>query len=126
GFPDQRADTGRAVHLVTGNRVEVRVQGREVNGRMRYGLRAVDKHRDAARVRERDDLAHRVHGAECIRDVHDADEFRPVRKTLLECFEDQLAAFVDGCGDDLRTGLLGDELPGYDVGVVLHVRDQYL
>ena len=63
---------------------------------VRRRLRAVDQHRHAARVRERDHLAHRVDGAERVRDVgrrRRSGCARPSRRS--NSSSDHLAAVVD-------------------------------
>ena len=89
-------------------------------------LGAVDQHGSAPGVGDVDDAPDRVDRAERVGDVGDRDELGARPDELLELVEQQLAGVVDG--RDAQTGapLLADHLPGDDVGVVLHRRDEHL
>ena len=65
----EHADAGRAEHLVSRERVEVAAERLHVDRHVRDRLRAVDEHRDPARVREPDDRLDRIDRAERVRDV---------------------------------------------------------
>jgi hypothetical protein len=93
---------------------------------VRRRLRAVDEHHRARRVRRADDLLDRVDRAERVRDVDHGDQLRPLREQAPELVHPQLAAIVDRHDPQPRPGLLADDLPGDDVRVVLHPRDEHL
>ncbi len=125
-LPIEHADAGRTVQLVRGERVEVAVEILHVDLGVRHGLRPVDEHGHALRVRRADDLLHRVDGAERVRHVHDADQLRARTEQLQVFVEDELAVIVDR--DDLEhgTSLLAHHLPRHDVGMVFHGRQNDL
>jgi hypothetical protein len=80
---------------VARERIEVRVEILNIDRKMRDRLRAVDEHRDPARMRECDHPLDRVDRAERIRHVHDAHEFRARVEELLVGVEKELAGVVD-------------------------------
>ena len=55
-------------------RIKVAIEILHVDLHVRCRLRAVDQHRHAARVRERDHVLDRIDGAERVRHMHHADE----------------------------------------------------
>ena len=120
--------TGRrcqwAVELVAREGVEVAAQGADIDVRVRNGLRAIDEHDRALRVRGLDDPLHRQDGAQRIRDMGDCDELRARRQQLHELVEQQLAALVDRRHLQRAAGLLAHHLPRDDVGVVLERGDR--
>ena len=119
---------GRAVDLVAGEDVEI-------------GSRAslhVDRevHRALARRRAstgtpcawamRTISLHRRHRAEHVRHVRDRDDLGPRREQLLEFVEEEVAVVVDRHPFDHRALALAQEVPGHDVGMVLHDREDDL
>jgi hypothetical protein len=116
----QNADAGRPEHLVAGKRIEVAAKLRDVHAHVRNRLRPVEQDGDAARVRELHDALDRVDGSDAVGDVHHRDEARPVGQSRLECGLIEHTALVEGHDLQLDAGLIADELPGHDVGVVLH------
>ena len=79
-FAVEHADAGRPVELVAGEDVEIAVEVAHVDVEMHRALRAVDQHRNAARVRELHDLLHRHDGAEHVRHVRDRDHLGARRR----------------------------------------------
>ena len=73
-----------------------------------------------------DDVVDGIYRSERIADVGNADDARLVREELLVSLHVQLAAVVHR--DDLQSdaALCSLKLPGHDVAVVLHRRDDYL
>ena len=70
-LPEQHADAGRTVELVPGRDVEVAAERLDVDRHVVRRLRSVDQDRDAARVRERDDVLDRIDRAERVGHVRD-------------------------------------------------------
>src|SRR5581483_10433419 len=62
-FAIERPDPRRPVNLVSRKDVEVAADVLHVDVHMHRGLRAIDQYRDAARVRNADDILHRNDGA---------------------------------------------------------------
>jgi len=52
--------------------------------------------------------------------MHDRDDFGARGEEAVKFVHEQFAALVHGNDADFGAGLFGDELPGNDVGVVLH------
>ncbi len=120
------ADAGRTVDLVGRKDKEIAVELADVDREVGHRLRAVDQDRHAAGVGELDHLAHRVDGAEGVGDVDHSDDLRALRQQPLVLLEDDVAVVVDRDHLEDRAALLAQQLPGDDVGVVLHGRDQDL
>ena len=117
----ERSGAGWAEHLVAGEDVEVGSQLLHVDRHMRHGLRAVDEDQRAGGMGHLDHLADRVDRSEHVRDVGEGDELGP---QVEEDFVDlELQEPVVGDGDELQVAvlLLDHELPGDQVGVVLHL-----
>ena len=109
-----------------GEGIEVRTQGLHVDGQVRRGLGAVEHDHGAGIVGRFDDRLDRIDGAERIGYVHHGDDTGFRAKHLQIGVHVQLA-FV-AYRDHLEHGacLPGEHLPGNDVGVVLHGRDDDL
>ncbi len=60
----EHADAGGPVNFVTAESVEVAVERLYIDGEMGHGLRAIDEDRDAAAVRDVNDLAKGIDRAE--------------------------------------------------------------
>ena len=76
-------------------------------------------------MRHADNPLHRIDGAERIGDMRDGDDAGARTEQLLEFVEQQFAAIVDWSHAQLRALLLAQDLPGHDVGVVLHGGDEH-
>ena len=122
----ESADTGRAVNLVTGEGIEIAIEILHVYRQMHRALRPVDQHGNAALVGEPDDLLDRNEGAERVRHLGDRDELRAVRQQLLELIDQEIAVIVHGRPFDRRAMAFPEEMPGHDVGMVLHDREDDL
>ena len=72
---------------------------------------------------ELDDLLDRIDRAQGIGEMDDGDDSSARRQQLVKFVHKQLAAVVEGDDFEFRAGLLGQELPGDDVGMMLHARD---
>ena len=67
-----------------------------------------------------DDLLDRRHGAEHVRHVGDGDDLGAGREELLELLDEEVALIVHRRPLDHRALALAQEMPGHDVGMVLH------
>ena len=89
-------------------------------------LRAVDQHRNAARVRDPRHLFHRHQRAQHVGHVGDRDHFGARTDEFLEFVEQEISLVVDRRPLDHRALALAQEMPRHDVGVVLHDREDDL
>jgi hypothetical protein len=120
----QRAGAGGTAHLVSGEGVEIAAERGDIDGAMRHRLRTVDHGDDAALARFAADLAHRVDRAKHVRHLRETKQLDLRRHRLPQRIEVQLARRRELRNSDARPGALGHQLPGHDVGVVLHAREQ--
>ena len=106
--------------------IKIAAEFLHIDGDVRDRLRAVEQDGDAAIVSQFHQLLRWIDGAEHVRDVDQGDDLRARAKAVLELLDDEFALVGHRCDDQFGTSLLGDELPGDDVGVVLHLRYQDL
>ncbi len=116
--------TGGPEHLVAREDVEVGADLLDVDGHVRHGLRPVDQDQGSGGMRHLGHLAHRIDGAEHVRDVGKRDELRPQSQQDLEHLELQESVVGDRHEFEVAVLLLDEDLPGHQVGVVLHLGQQ--
>ena len=71
-------------------------------------------------MRDPDDLLHRHDGAEHVRHMRDGDELGARGDQLDELVEQEFAVVGDRRPFQHRAMPLAQEMPGHDIGVVLH------
>ena len=120
----QRAGTGRSAQLVTGEGVEVAAQRRNIDRHVRYRLGAVNDRGDSGLARPRTDLGDRVDRAEHIGHMGQRQDFHRRFQLRLQRRQIDLAGRGDFHRRDAGTAAFGDQLPGHEIGMVLHARDQ--
>ncbi len=101
--------------------VEVGADVLHVDGQVRDGLRAIDEHQRAGLVGHGHHLAHRIDGPQAVRDVVEGDQLGPRPEQDLVARLDEPALVVDGHELQVGVALLGQDLPGHQVGVVLEL-----
>ena len=116
------ADAGRAVDLVPAESEEVAVPRLHVYRPMGDGLSGIDEAGDTVSVSYVDDLAHRIDGAEDVGEGGDSHHPRAWGEETLVRLHVELSLIADR--DHTELGTL--ELPGDDIGVVLHRGDDHL
>ena len=120
------ADARRAEHFMPRKHVKIGAQRLHVDAQVRHGLRAIDQHAHAGRMRQRDDLGHGRDRAQRIRHLRHGHQFGAPVEQLAEFFDDDLAAVVDGNHAQCRALFRRQLLPRHDVGVVFKLRDDDL
>ena len=115
-----------SVEFVTGHNEEVAADLLHVDIKVHRALRAVDEHRDAMLAGDGADFLDRDDGAERVRHHGDGDHLGARRHQLLEFLEQEIAVLVHGRPLDHGAVPLAPVMPGHDVGMVLHDRDQDL
>ena len=111
---------------MAGEHEEVRAEFGDVDRHVLDRLSAVDQHPRAVAVTQLDDLVDRYHGAQRIGDLAGRNQFRTRTQQLLELVQQQVARVVDRRHLEDRSGLLRNQLPGNDIGVMLQVGDDDL
>ncbi len=126
GLAVEDADAGGAVELVTGKDVEIDVQRLDVHLLVDNGLAAVQQHRNAHRVGRLDDLAGGIDGPQHVRHVRDGHHpgLRPEEGAISVHVEPAIVGDRRELQHDALP--LAQEMPGHDVGVVLHFREHDL
>ena len=122
----EHADAGGAIRLVPREHVEVGVEVAHVDAEVHRRLAAVDKHRNAAVVRHVNDLMHRHQRTEHVRHMRDGDQLGARRQKPFELLDQQFPVVGDRRPLQDHTVTLAVEVPGYDVGVMLHDRQDDL
>src|SRR5699024_1763244 len=116
----QDADAHRPDHLVPGERQEIDTELLYVHAHVRDALSRVDQYQGAGVVRfsrqflDRVDRPQRVRN---LRDGHHSDRLVP--QELIELVHTKPAVVVYIDITQVRAGVLGDELPGDDVAMML-------
>src|SRR5439155_16789702 len=121
----QSADAGRTIYLVTGENVEVAIQSLHVHFEMRHGLGSINQHWDVTAVCHFYDPLDRIDRAECVLDVGYGDDFGSRSQQVLKVLEQQFAAVADWRNPQPCALLFAQDLPGHDVGVMLHGGDEH-
>ncbi|MCY1238885.1 hypothetical protein D9M72_516440 [compost metagenome] len=111
---------------MAGHHVPVAIDVLDVDRHVHGTLAAVDQNRDAAFASDAADLLDRNHRTQRIRHMGDGDELGAVRQAFDEVFDVERAVLVHRRPDKLGALTLTDEVPGNDVGVVLHDRQHDL
>ncbi|MBV6464816.1 MAG: hypothetical protein PGMFKBFP_00081 [Anaerolineales bacterium] len=117
----QRADAGRAAHLVRGEGDEVRAEGLGVDREMRGGLGRVHEGRRADFAREADDLGRGVHRPEDIGHLGERDQLRVTREKRAVRVQVEQAVRRHGDEVQLDAAFRRQHVPRHEVGVVLHL-----
>ena len=122
----EHADARRTVHLMTAEDKEVAVEILHVDLEMGRALGAVDHHGNVVGMGDAHDILHGINRTEDVAHVGNAYYLRMFVEQLLKGL--QVEESVVGHRDDAQADALagGGELPGHDVGVVLHHRDDDL
>ena len=84
------------------------------------GLGAVDQHWHAAGMGLADQVLHRIDGAQGIGNVHYRDQPGALVEQAAPGVQVQLAAVGNRRGHHPGAAAAGHQLPGHDVGVMLH------
>ena len=116
----------RPVDLVAGEGVEIAIQVLDVDRQMHRALAAIDHHRDAARMGKPRDFLHRRDGAQHVRHMGDGDHLRARRQRCLEILEAEFVFRRHRHPFQHRAVPLALEMPGHDIGMVLHDRQHDL
>ena len=108
------------IDLVAAEGEEIAVERLYIDGQMGYALGAIDHDGHTVAMGYADDVGHRIDRTEHIAHVHHTDELGARGEELLIFVQKQLArvAHRDDAQPDVLASLL--QLPGHDVGVVLH------
>ena len=122
----QHADARGPERLVARPGVEVRADRLHVDGHLRHRLGAIDQRHRAGGARLRDHLHHGVDRAEHVghvRERHQRDV--SARELCPQRLQRELAALVHLEVAQRGLALAAEDLPGHEVGVVLHLGDQH-
>ncbi len=124
--PPQRSDAGGREHLVAAEGVEVATEGLHVDLHVRCRLRSIDEAYGPRLTGLPGDFGYRVHDSERVGNVGNGDEAGPVGEQSVVVLHHQRA--VGSHIDVLHRGpgASRENLPGNQVGVVLHLGEEDL
>ena len=117
------ADAGGRENLVAGEDEEVGAHLLHVDRNVGDGLGAVDDHPGAVALGHLRHFVDRQDRAQAVRGLRERDDLRARPEQLLILLEHDFAAVVHGNDAQHGAFLLGDHLPGHDLGVVLEHRE---
>ena len=110
--------------LCAGEAVEIAVERTNIDLAVGNGLRAVEQHGHAVLARDRDEFLDRDDRAQRIGNMREREDLRARSDELFEGCEVDFAGASDRNHFERCPGLLADQLPGHDVGVMLEAGDQ--
>ena len=116
----EHTDAGGAVHLMGREGIEIDVEGTDVDVHVGRGLSAVDHYGDSHGMGVGGDFGDGVDGSEDVADMADADETRALVEEGAEGFHVETSVGEDGNDAQEDALAVAEELPGDDVGVMLH------
>ena len=116
----EHAYAGRTVHLVGRADKEVGVEVAHVDFEVGSRLRTVDKYGYAVAVGDGNHFLHGIDRTQHVGDVGEGDEAGVLREEVAVEVEIQLSVLIDFHHFDADALALLEQLPGHDVGVVLH------
>ena len=122
----QPAGGRRAEHLVPAEREEVAVQLGDVDGAVGNELRPVDEDHGADGVRGLDEVAQRRQRPEGVRHPGDGEDLRALRQQRFQARQVQQALVGQRDVPQGRPRVARAELPGDDVGMMLHLGEEDL
>ena len=106
---------------------EITIQILYINHHVGSTLRTINQHRNTMFMGHANDLLDGVHRAEDVADMSQADELRSFRHVSCDFIAIYETAVVgDGEVLDDDATFHGLQLPGHDIGVVLHLGNQHL
>ena len=126
GLAVEDPDAGGAVEFVPGEDVEIGVEFADVGGCVGDPLGAVDEDGGAAGVGFFDDFLHGIDGSQGVGDVGDGNHLGAIIQEALEFIHEQFPAVVHGNDAEDGPGLLAGHLPGNDIGMMFHGREDDL
>ncbi|SLE02389.1 Uncharacterised protein [Mycobacteroides abscessus subsp. massiliense] len=122
----EHTDSGGAVDLMAREDEEVGAEFLQVDRQMRHRLCAVDEHTCAISVCDLDDLLGRGHRSQRVGNLSGRNQFGAWANQIFQLGEQQVAGIVHRGHLDHGAGLLRNQLPRNDIGVVFQVGDDDL
>lgn len=122
----EHTDAAGAIHLVGREGIEIAAEFLDIDMEMRRGLGAVDEHRDVVGMRYLSHLADGVDGAQHVADVAERGHHGAFVEGGFIALDVEHTTLVNLHHPDSQTLLILNELPGHDVGMVLHDGEDYL
>ena len=117
----ENADPGWPGHLVPGEHQEVRVERLDIYREMRDALRAIEDEQRSGGMSLADHVLDRVDCAEHVADMDHANQLdRLIAQQAGVRFLIQLTGVCNRHVANLKTAFLSQNLPGHDIGVMLH------
>ena len=122
----QGADAGRPIQLVAGESVEIHVQRLHVHRAVHNALGTVDQHFGPGLVGQVDALFDRDDGAENVGHLGHRHQLGLGPQQFFVFLHEEITGIVDGHDLDDDPRFVPEQLPGHDVGVMLHMGEDNL
>jgi len=122
----ENADAGGSVDLVTREHIEIHVQGLHIHRRVGNALGSVQQDQGTMPMGDRDHLLNGRDRAQGIGDLGEGDQLRAGVEQMLVRFQDHLAGVIHWGDPQPGSLLMGQLLPGHDVGVMLEMGEHDL
>ena len=122
----EHADARRPVEFVSGSDIEIAAEVLDIHRRMHRGLAAVEKDRNAPGVGQTNDVSGGRQCTQHVRHVGHGDQTHARCQHRFEGGHVQRAIFEHGRPFQDHALVFAQEVPGHDVGVVLHLGEDDL
>ena len=122
----EESHPGGSAELVGRPHQEIKILGDHIDRLVGQALAGIGQHQSTDGVGRGDHLVQRVATAEGVADVHEADQPGAVVELGPEIVEIELTGLGDPDMAQDTAGALGQQLPGHEIAVVLHHREQHL
>ena len=124
-FAVKHSDTRRRINLMTGEYQKIGIQLLHIHRHVRDRLCGIYQKRHSVCMRGGNHLFDGVHRSQHIRHMSDTDKLRPLGKKLFILVEQQLAPIVHRNHLEGNPPTGSEQLPGNDVAVMLHHRNNH-
>ena len=122
---EEHADTGRTIHFMSREGVEIRVKILHVYFKMGSSLRTVDEHRDTVGMGLGYDFFDRIDRAEDIGRMADGHEARMLVEKRAIDIHVKRSVLTDGDHAQFDVGMALEQLPRDYIGMVFHHGEDY-
>ena len=124
-FPIQYANTCRSIYLMSREDQKIGIQVLYIYFHMRNGLRSIHYERYSMRMGGSNHFLYRIYCAQHIRYLNNADNLCTFGEKLLVFIQQQFPFIIHRNHFDCNSFAGGQQLPGNDVAVMFHYRNNH-